>query len=84
MLTITLYTKEGCGLCDEVKHELAELAAAYPHQLEEVDITQDHDLFARYRFMIPVVTIGDAMLKAPITRGDLQMTLATAVASTNP
>lgn len=84
MLTITLYTKEGCGLCDEVKHELAVLSAAYPHQLEEVDITQDHDLFARYRFMIPVVTIGQIDLKAPITREELRAALKTAVASTNP
>lgn len=84
MLTITLYTKEGCGLCDEVKQELAGLAAAYPHSLQEVDITQDPDLFARYRFMIPVVKIGEATLKAPITRGDLRLALETAVASTNP
>jgi hypothetical protein len=84
MLHITLYTKAGCGLCDEVKHELVELAATYPHHLEEVDITQDHDLFARYRFMIPVVTISQTTLKAPITRGDLQMALETAVASTSP
>jgi glutaredoxin len=84
MLTITLYTKEGCGLCDEVKHELADLAVAYPHQLEEVDITQDQDLFARYRFMIPVVKIGEMSLKAPITREELRAALATAVASTNP
>lgn len=79
MLTITLYTKEGCGLCDEVKHELAGLAAAYPHSLQETDITQDPDLFARYRFMIPVVTIGQTTLKAPITGEALQMALETAV-----
>ena len=75
MLTVTLYTKDGCGLCDEVKAKLAELAKAFPHDLQEVDITKDADLFARYRFSIPVVKIGEQTLKAPITRNQLQSAL---------
>ena len=75
MLTVTLYTKDGCGLCDEVKAELAELAKAFPHDLQEVDITKDADLFARYRFSIPVVKIGEQTLKAPITKSQLQAAL---------
>ncbi|MCB8983156.1 MAG: glutaredoxin family protein [Ardenticatenaceae bacterium] len=81
MLTITLYTKDGCGLCDEVKAELAVLAAAYPHRLVEVDITQDADLFARYRYTIPVVEIGAVTLQAPITAVALIDALQTAVSS---
>jgi glutaredoxin len=75
MLTVTLYTKDGCGLCDEVKAKLAELAKVSPHDLREVDITKDADLFARYRFSIPVVKIGEQTLKAPITRNQLQSAL---------
>ena len=75
MLTVTLYTKDGCGLCDEVKAELADLAKAFPHDLQEVDITKDADLFARYRFSIPVVKIGEQTLKAPITKSQLQAAL---------
>ena len=75
MLTITLYTKDGCGLCDEVKAELADLAKPFPHNLQEVDITKGADLFARYRFSIPVVKIGEQTLKAPITRNQLQSAL---------
>ena len=78
MLTITLYTKDGCGLCAEVKAELAELAAEFPHNLQEVDITKGSDLFARYRYSIPVVKIGDNTLKAPITRSQLQTALQSA------
>ena len=78
MLTVTLYTKDGCGLCDEVKVELTELAQEFPHKLQEVDITKDSDLFARYRFAIPVVKIGDKTLKAPITRFQLQTALQSA------
>lgn len=78
MITATLYTKEGCGLCDEVKAELAELASEFPHNLQEVDITQDSELFARYRFSIPVVKIGRNTLKAPITNAQLQAALESA------
>jgi len=81
MLTITLYSKEGCGLCEEVKAELAVLATAYPHRLEEVDITQDADLFARYHYTIPVVEIGAVTLQAPITAVSLIDALQTAVSS---
>lgn len=78
MLTVTLYTKDGCGLCDEVKAELAEFVVEFPHKLQEVDITTDSSLFARYRFTIPVVKIGDNTLKAPITRTQLQTALQSA------
>jgi hypothetical protein len=39
MLTILLYTKDGCGLCDIVKHDLEELRTRFPHLVEEVDKT---------------------------------------------
>lgn len=71
MRTLTLYTKDGCGLCEEVKRELAALAAAYPHRLIEVDITTDPALFKQYHITIPVVQIGDVALEAPITRQEL-------------
>ncbi|MFQ5399663.1 MAG: glutaredoxin family protein [Anaerolineae bacterium] len=73
---VVLYTKEGCGLCDEVKVELVRLASRFPHQLSEVDITADHDAFARYRYTIPVVKIGAQTLKAPISAVQLETALA--------
>lgn len=75
MLTVTLYTKDGCGLCDEVKAELTGFTDEFPHELQEVDITKDSSLFARYRFAIPVVKIGEQTLKAPISRSQLQTVL---------
>ncbi len=67
MLTVTLYTKDPCPLCDDVKTMLDTLRPTYPHALQEVDITADEALFFKYRYMIPVVTIGEQTLKAPIT-----------------
>ncbi|VAW31473.1 hypothetical protein MNBD_CHLOROFLEXI01-930 [hydrothermal vent metagenome] len=78
MLSVTLYTKAGCGLCDEVKVVLNGLQASHPHQLIEVDITQDTALFEKYRFTIPVVKVGSQILAAPITAVQLQKTLQTA------
>lgn len=76
MITVTLFTKPGCGLCDEVKAELDSLQPLFPHQLSEVDITQDSELLDKYRYTIPVVKVGDVELMAPITAVQLQQTLA--------
>ena len=75
MLTVTLFTKPGCGLCDEVKFSLEQLQNNYPHQLLEVNITQDDALFNQYRYTIPVVQIGEQELAAPITAVQLQNAL---------
>jgi len=75
MLSATLYTKAGCGLCDEVKDVLDGLQASQPHQLTEVDITQDAALLEKYRFTIPVVKIGSQILVVPITAVQLQNAL---------
>lgn len=75
MITVTLYTKDGCRLCDEVKESLNQLQPNLPHQLQEVDITRDNDLFQKYRYTIPVVQIGTVELVAPITAVQLQNVL---------
>lgn len=76
MITVTLFTKPGCGLCDEVKAELDALQPLFPHQLSQVDISQESALFDKYRYIIPVVQIGNVELMAPITAVQLQQTLA--------
>lgn len=78
MLNVTLFTRTGCKLCDEVKADLQDLQAQYPHRLAEVDIDADAALVAAYGQIIPVVEVGPYTLKAPITRQKLQMTLGAA------
>lgn len=75
MLLVTLYTKDGCHLCEEVRQDLRDLSRRYPHRLRQVDITSDPALFARYRLSIPVVEIGDRRLAAPIDTQQLQEVL---------
>jgi uncharacterized membrane protein len=78
MLTVTLYTRVDCHLCDEVKAHLVSLQSLHPHRLVEVDIDSDPALQAKLGEIIPVVEVGPYSLKAPITKQSLQMTLGAA------
>lgn len=49
-----LYTRAGCGLCDEA----AQLLRDEGWQVESVDIDTDPDLTKRYSLLIPVVEIN--------------------------
>ena len=72
---VILYSTPSCGLCTEVKLELARLHLTWPHRLVEVDIEQDRALHTQYLLEIPVVEIGDVVLKAPITAVQLETAL---------
>ncbi len=76
MIKVVLYTKESCGLCEDVKQDLTHLQAKYPHRLTEIDITSDPALFARYRYSIPVIHVEEMELQAPITAVQLEAALA--------
>lgn len=78
MLNITLFTKNDCTLCDEVRENLKELQSQYPHRLAEVDIESDAALEAKYRNLIPVLEVGPYTLQAPISIQKLRMTLGAA------
>ena len=57
MRTVTLYSRPGCHLCDEARDVLDRLRAQAPFTVEEVDITRDDALHARYLERIPVVAL---------------------------
>jgi len=78
MLTVTLYTRKDCSLCDETKAHLKSLEEDLPHRLVEVDIESDPALLKKYLTSIPVVEVGPYTLVAPITKEQLQMTLGAA------
>lgn len=78
MLTVTLYTRPGCHLCEEAKAELEALQAQFPHRLIEVDVESDPALEAAYGAQIPVLEIGPYRLRAPFTRQELMVTLGAA------
>lgn len=55
---VVLYTKAGCGLCQKMKEEMRQAACESLYTLQEVDIEQNPDLFAKYRYDIPVLSIN--------------------------
>jgi hypothetical protein len=57
-IDVVLYTKHGCGLCEEMKVEMTQAGCDELYRLEEVDITTDPELFARYRYDIPVLLMN--------------------------
>lgn len=57
MRTVTLYTQPGCHLCDDARAQLVRLQRTLPFTLDEVDITTDDALHARYLERIPVTAL---------------------------
>jgi len=55
---VVLYTKPGCGLCEEMKAEMSKAGCDELFTLEEVDIESDAELRARYQYEIPVLFIN--------------------------
>ena len=55
---VVLYTKPGCGLCEKMKDAMRRAAIDHLYTLQEVDIEKDAELYARYRYDIPVLCIN--------------------------
>ncbi len=60
MIVFTLYSRPGCHLCDEMKTvvQRAARAAAARVTIDEIDISTDPGLEARYGLEIPVLMVG--------------------------
>jgi glutaredoxin len=56
---VTLYTRRGCHLCNEVKAELTRAAGKVDFRLQEIDIDTDPELVRQFNDEIPVVFVGD-------------------------
>jgi thiol-disulfide isomerase/thioredoxin len=55
---LTIYSKPGCHLCDEMKAVVARVAAGNPDiSIEEIDISTDPQLAEQYGLEIPVLMI---------------------------
>lgn len=78
MITVTLYSRTDCHLCEQAYADLLALQAEFPHQLTVIDVDEDEDLRKAYGFEVPVVQVGPYTLKAPFGRQELQITLAAA------
>jgi glutaredoxin len=66
---VTIYSRPGCHLCEEVKTQLAPLLREFGARLTEINIDEDSQLRARYDYDVPVIFLG--VRKAAKHRVDL-------------
>jgi glutaredoxin len=75
-LRVTIYSKPGCHLCDEMKAVVRRTITDRDVSLEDVDISTDPDLLARYGLEIPVLMIDEKKVaKYRITESQLRRVL---------
>ncbi len=59
-MPVTVISKSGCHLCENVISALESLSEENGFELRVLDIQQDRALHDRYWLRIPVVLVGDA------------------------
>ncbi|WP_394234629.1 glutaredoxin family protein [Niallia oryzisoli] len=57
MTTVTLFTRNGCHLCEMAKEIIVELKEEFGFDYEECDIEERDEWTEAYGLMIPVVLI---------------------------
>jgi glutaredoxin len=75
VIALTIYSRPGCHLCDEMKEVVRRVttSARAPIAVEEIDISTDPDLEARYGLEIPVLLVdGKKAAKYRISEPELR------------
>lgn len=73
---VTLYTKPGCGLCDEAKDVIDAVRMRVPFDFEIQNILGDLGLYERYKHDIPVILVdGHEIARHHLTEEQLQSSL---------
>ncbi len=86
MKTITFYTRENCGLCDEAMEVVERVRVAAPFELVVIDLDRDasNEKKKAYDWDIPVIEIdGRKMMKHRFDEARL-MRLVTSASTTSP
>jgi glutaredoxin len=77
VIAITVYSKPGCHLCEEMKLVVARVVGDSSAAVEEIDISTDPDLEARYGLEIPVLMVnGRKVAKYRIGEAELRRVLS--------
>lgn len=69
MSRLALYTRDGCGLCEEMLAELRPWAAARGASIELIDVDADPQARRRYGYRVPVLLVDGE----PAAHGHLEM-----------
>ena len=77
-MIVVMYSRPGCGLCDEAREVILAERARTPFEFQEIDISGDDGLELEYGIRIPVVTVdGEERFEIRVEPSDF----ATAVRS---
>jgi hypothetical protein len=61
-MRFVLYSRPGCGLCEELRAELSLVPAAQGYPIEVVDVDRDASTRVRYGHKIPVLLFGGELV----------------------
>jgi len=76
-IALALYSKPGCHLCEEMKDTVQRVAQEHGYPVEEIDISADALLEARFETEIPVLFVnGRKAFKYRVTESELRRRLA--------
>ena len=77
MIPVTIYSRPGCHLCDEMKLVVQRVGASIPITLEEIDISTSSELEHLYGLEIPVLFVaGKKVAKYRVSESDLRRILS--------
>ncbi|MGA2342897.1 MAG: glutaredoxin family protein [Steroidobacteraceae bacterium] len=72
-----LYSRPGCGLCEELRAELAEVPAAEGYPIDVIDVDSDAAARVRYGHKVPVLLFaGELVCHGRLDREELAKALA--------
>lgn len=86
MIRLTLYSRAGCHLCEEMRREVENLLGDLPHEWDVVDVDRDPELARRYGESIPILFVNGhlfAKIRLPRLSSRLRLVRA-AVRSARP
>jgi glutaredoxin len=76
VIALTVYSRPGCHLCDEMKAVIEQVARTVPLTIDIIDISRDAELAAKYGLEIPVLLVnGKKTAKYRIGVGELEKML---------
>jgi len=77
MIPVTIYSRPGCHLCNEMKAVVKQVGATVPLALDEINISADPELERLYGLEIPVLFVaGKKVAKYRVGEQELRRILA--------
>ena len=81
MIRLTLLSRPGCHLCDEMRRDVEALLGDLPQEWNVVDVDRDPDLARRYGDSIPILFVnGHLFAKIRLPRLSSKLRLVRAAA----